>query len=150
MVRYDSPTHCHSGFDCSAVLLSSIIPHRVAWLVLQLPFMSGLSNFNASSSTQYVRRSGATFLIFMHFHTAKSIHPNPPKKLFEAKNPNTLRAKKWYGEYCVSRPGGGNWIAGLPLQPWLTRSIQHLSVEVGELGASVMYFNAISVTGAWT
>jgi len=34
----------------------------------------------------------------------------------QAKNPNTLRAKKWYGEYCV-----------------------------GELGASVMYFNAISV-----
>ena len=85
------------------VLLSSIIPHRVAWLVSQLPFMSGLSNFNASSGTQYVRRSGATFLYFTHFHTAKSIHPNPPKKLFEAKNPNTLRAKKWYGEYCVSR-----------------------------------------------
>ncbi|CAJ1403694.1 unnamed protein product [Effrenium voratum] len=34
----------------------------------------------------------------------------------EAKNPNTLRAKKWYGEYCV-----------------------------GEFGAAVMYFNALSV-----
>lgn len=76
--------------------------------------------------------------------------PNPS---IQTRQKNCLRPK--IPTHCGRRNGmvnivsldlkRANWVAGLPLQPWLTRSIQHVSVEVGELGASVMYFNAISV-----
>ncbi len=107
VVRYDSPTHRHSGFDLQGyvVLLSSIIPHWIAfrWChrscqVCPILMLRAAPNMFADQVQLFF---GAKINAKINpSNRQQSIHPSLK---IQAKNPNTLRAKKWYGEYCVSR-----------------------------------------------
>ena len=123
VVRYDRPTHRHSGFDLQGyvVLLSSIIPHWIAfrWChrscqVCPILMLRAAPNMFADQVQLFF---GAKINRKNQSIKSPAIHPSTTLKI-QAKNPNTLRAKKWYGEYCVSRSQVGQIsICGSKVEP---------------------------------